>query len=436
MIEGFSKLNKEDKIKLIINHSGLSEDDAGLLRTFLPQEKTNQKLIFDLSENVISSYALPFSVAPNFIINSKEYIIPMVIEESSVVAAASKSAKFWYKNGGFHSKIISTEKVGHVHFFWKNNENILFELWPAIAGELMSGTHSVTRKMKERGGGIISISLIDCTKKLANYFQLEAIFETVDAMGANFINTTLEYIAQRFKELIAKHENENITEHLEIIMSILSNYTPSCLVETSVEAPHKVFDKLDGFTSADDFLKRFETAVKIAEVDVSRAVTHNKGILNGIDAVVLATGNDFRATEAGAHAFASRNGRYTSLSSVEITSTKFKYKITIPLALGVIGGATSAHPLSRLALKILGQPNARELMKIVSAAGLANNFSAVKTLIGEGIQKGHMKMHLSNILNQLGADEKEKKIIAKQLSGKTISHQLVQKQLNELRQGN
>ena len=217
-------------------------------------------------------------------------------------------------------------------------------------------------------------------------------------------------------------------------MSIISNYTPNCLVHTWVEGEIK-----DGGHHYDDlftdreFVTRFETGVRIAQVDKYRATTHNKGIYNGIDAVVLATGNDFRAVEACGHAYASRNGEYSSLSKVEISGNTFRFSLEVPMAIGTVGGLTHLHPLAKLSLQLLGNPDAAELMMIASAAGLANNYSAVKSLVTKGIQKGHMKMHLLNILNVYLATEDEKKHAVEYFKHEKVSHSAVSSFLDSIR---
>jgi hydroxymethylglutaryl-CoA reductase len=247
----------------------------------------------------------------------------MVVEESSVVAAASLVAKFWSTRGGFKTKVIGTEKIGQVHFVFSGDKKTLEDYFNKNKTELFAATASITNNMEKRGGGILDIKLIDKTDKLPNYYQLHVTFETKDSMGANFINSCLEVIAKKF-------ENEAI----EIVMSILSNYVPECLVRAEVSCK---IEELGGENSQ-KFAEKFYQAVQIAEVEPYRAVTHNKGIMNGIDAVVLATGNDFRAVEAGAHSYASRSGEYTSLSHCSINEGIFKFWIEIPLALGTVGG--------------------------------------------------------------------------------------------------
>jgi hydroxymethylglutaryl-CoA reductase len=227
-------------------------------------------------------------------------------------------------------------------------------------------------------------------------------------MGANFVNSCLEEFASTLEFWIENNELFSPEEkNVDIIMSILSNYTPDCLVRCWVECPIEELGDVNGI-SAEEFAWKFEKAIKIAEVDPYRATTHNKGIYNGIDAVILATGNDFRAVEACGHAYASRNGSYASLTSVSVKDGQFKFQIEVPMALGVVGGLTNLHPIVKRGLELLGNPSAKELMMIVAATGLAQNFGAIKSLTTTGIQKGHMKMHLMNILNTFDATEAEK----------------------------
>ncbi len=433
-IEGYSKLSKEDKLQFIANQSVDPEAFAKELKSFFHQDPEKQKLFEEISENTISNFFLPFGVAPNFLIDGNFMHIPMVIEESSVVAAASKSAKFWLERGGFHTEIVSTTKVGQVHFSWKGNFEKLQSVFGDLKKELLKSTEAITANMRSRGGGILDIELIDMRAHIPNYYQLKASFETVDSMGANFINSCLEEFGNALKTFIRIHP-AFAEEHkdVEIIMAILSNYTPECRVRAWVET---TFDKLEGIDenlNGKQFAEKFAKAVKIAEVDISRAVTHNKGIFNGIDAVVLATGNDFRAVEAAGHAFAARNGKYQSLSSVSLRDGKFKFMIELPMAVGTVGGLTSLHPLAKISLRMLGRPNAKDLMRIIASAGLANHFSAIKSLVTKGIQQGHMKMHLLNILNQMKASEEEKQLAKKYFANKKVAYKSVKDFIDSLR---
>lgn len=431
-IEGFSKLTKEEKIDWIAEHyTDNSATTKDVLKTYWNTDGKLQKLHDEFIENTITNYYLPFGVAPNFLINNKLYAIPMAIEESSVVAAASKAAKFWLERGGFKTTILGTEKVGQVHFMYKGDKEELSHFFSKIKPKLISNTAILTKNMEKRGGGITNIELRDKTTALENYYQLHCTFETMDAMGANFINSCLEQFAKTLKS-----EAQNSTllseNEIEIVMSILSNYVPNCLVRAEVSCPVEELNEGDSFSS-DEFAKKMIRAVEIAKIEPYRAVTHNKGIMNGVDAVVLATGNDFRAVEAGVHAYASKDGNYTSLTHAQIENGIFKFWIEIPLALGTVGGLTSLHPLVKVALEILHKPSAQELMQIVAVAGLAQNFAAIRSLVTTGIQQGHMKMHLLNMLNQMGATEDEKRILIHHFKENTVTHGAVNEAFQKLR---
>ena len=426
-ISGFSKLNKSEKIEWLTKNSFAQNNNfKNILLQYCNSNEKLQKLHDEFAENTISNFYLPFAIAPNFIINKKLYTIPMVTEESSVIAAASKSAKFWLDKGGFNATVLSTNKVGQVHFIYKGDFKKLKKYFDKIKPKLISDVSSITSNMNKRGGGILNIELLNLSDKIENYFQIKAIFDTQDAMGANFINSCLEQFAKTFKD--------NFTEknEIEIIMSILSNYVPECVVKAEVSCD---VEKLSDTNIIDpfDFANKFVRAVKIAEVDRYRAVTHNKGIMNGIDSVVIATGNDFRAIESAAHAYASKSGSYKSLTKASVENKIFKFSIEIPLALGTVGGLTKLHPLANLALDILGKPNSEDLMKITAVAGLAQNFAAIKSLITTGIQHGHMKMHLINILNQQKATDKEKEKAIEYFKTNTVSHLKVDLFIKKLR---
>ncbi len=432
-ISGFSKKSKEEKIDWIITHFlDNKEEFKQILKQYWNTEPQLQKLHDDFIENTLSNFYLPFGIAPNFIINNKAYVIPMVIEESSVVAAASNAAKFWMDRGGFHTEVISTLKNGQVHISFDGNKEELFAFYNSIKDLLLTGIAPLETNMKKRGGGLKSLELIDATENLAGYYQLHATFETKDAMGANFINSCLEEMAKIWEVAAEKHPLfQNTDQFPEVIMSILSNYVPECLVRAEVRCPVSKMDNngMDGLTFSENFVK----AVTMAAVEPRRAVTHNKGIMNGVDAVVLATGNDFRAIEAGVHAYAARNGKYSSLTKAEIKGDVFHFSIELPLALGTIGGLTSLHPLVKVALALLQHPSAEELMEIIAVAGLAQNFAAIRSLTTTGIQKGHMKMHLMNILNQLEATENEKEMAIKHFKKERISHNAVSQFIKNLR---
>lgn len=432
-VEGFSKLSKTQKIDWIATNCTQDPKAAKqLLEQYWNTDPRVQKLHDEFIENTISNYYLPFAIAPNFKINGEFLAIPMAIEESSVVAAASKAAKFWMDRGGFKAEIIGTEKVGQVHFIFKGEKRKLKEFFIAAKPELLKSVASITQNMEKRGGGINDIELRDLSDKIQGYYQLHCTFETLDAMGANFINSCLEQFAKTLKELaLSFDEFSNHEKNIEVIMGILSNYVPNCLVRAEVSCPVSELDNSD--MDAEEFAQKFVQAVNIAKVETYRAVTHNKGVMNGIDAVVLATGNDFRAVEAGVHAYAAKDGQYSSLTHAKIEDGIFKFWIEVPLALGTVGGLTSLHPLVKLALEILQKPTAKKLMQIVAVAGLAQNFAAVRSLVTTGIQKGHMKMHLLNMLNQLGATEAEKLQLVAYFKERTVTNAAVKEAFEKIK---
>ena len=432
--KGFSKLLKEEKLKLIANYFENPGEVISLLKSYWHSDSKQQQLFDEFSENTITNFFIPYGISPNVTINGKDYIVPMVIEESSVVAAASAAAKFWGERGGFHAEVIDVRKVGQVHFGWSGDKEKLFARFPEIEKRLLADTDTMTEKMRKRGGGILGMKLIDYSAQIPDYYQIRVEFGTGDAMGANFINSALEQFGHSLQDFFA--EQQDLPEDLrkvEIIMTILSNNTPDCRVKVWVECPVEQLDGIDEHLSGAEYAKKFKKAVDIAHIDTDRATTHNKGIYNGIDAVVIATGNDFRAVEAAGHTFASRNGHYESLSTATIDNGIFHFELEVPMALGTIGGLTSLHPLAKKTLELLGNPTAKELMMIAATMGLANNFSAVRSLTTKGIQAGHMKMHLNNILNQLNATEEEKKQAREYFKDKTVSYAGVEQFLETLR---
>lgn len=428
-ISGFSKLSKSEKIEWLLDTYFSNKENArNLVQQYWNSDAKLQKLHDEFIENTITNYYLPLGVAPNFSINNKLYTIPMAIEESSVVAAASKAAKFWLNRGGFKADVISTEKIGQVHFSYSGNFETLQSFFESVKPKLIEDTKAITKNMERRGGGILDIELKNKTEDLEHYYQLHATFETLDAMGANFINSCLEQFAKTFKS----EAQTQLEEDVNIVMSILSNYVPNCLVRAEVSCPIADLKSKD-ITNSSLFAEKFKQAVNIAEVEPYRAVTHNKGIMNGIDAVVLATGNDFRAVEAGVHAYAAKDGKYSSLTHCSIENDTFKFWIEIPLALGTVGGLTSLHPLVKFALEMLEKPSAKDLMQIVAVAGLAQNFAAVKSLTTTGIQEGHMKMHLMNILNQFEATSEEKEKIVEHFKTNVVTHIAVVEAIENIR---
>jgi len=436
-IAGFSKLNKRDKIYWLAKNF-LYANPVEVLKEFAEYWHDNveaQKLLDGFSENTLTNFPVPFGIAPNFKINETIYAIPMVTEESSVVAAASNAAKFWLSRGGFKTEVLSTKKVGQVHLIYHGDKSKLFTFFGEIKNDLKKGVQHITTKMEERGGGVVDMELIDFSHLEPDYYQIRAYFETVDSMGANFINSCLEAFGREFVELVNLSTVFTDKEKdIEIVMCILSNYTPECIVHAEVSCKVEELGTFDyGNVSAEEFAWKFQRAVNIARIDPYRATTHNKGIMNGIDSVVIATGNDFRAIEACAHTYACRDGVYRSLSECKVENGIFTFWMNIPIAIGTVGGLTSLHPLAKRSLELLGNPNAKKLMEIVACVGLAQNFAAIRSLTTVGIQAGHMKMHLTNILASMQANDDEVAKAKSFFADKVVSVSAVREFLEKLR---
>ena len=426
-ISGFSRLSKEERIDWIVSQYFNQKPEAkDTLTSYWNQDEKRQALHDDFIENTISNYYLPLGVAPNFNINGKLLTIPMAIEESSVVAAAAKAAKYWGERGGFKTEIIGEEKIGQVHFIYTGDPAKLGSFITEITPRFLEDVSDITANMIKRGGGITGLELRDKTAEMQDYFQLHLTFHTVDSMGANFINSCLEAIAKRLQHYINQDDRFTSEEkEIDIVMSILSNYVPNCITKAWVRCPIEELEAEEGLSKR-AFAEKFVRAVNIAHLETYRAVTHNKGIMNGVDAVVIATGNDFRAVEAGVHAYAARQGQYGSLSKAFIEGDEFCFELELPLAIGTVGGLTKLHPLVKWSMELLGNPSAKELMQIIAVAGLAQNFAAVRSLVTSGIQKGHMKMHLLNILNQLNANESQKEKAIEHFKTTAVSYSAVE----------
>ena len=430
LVSSFSKKSKLEKIEWIAQNCFTNPIQAkSILESYWNTDDKLQRLHDEFIENAITNFYLPMAVAPNFVINGQTLVLPMVTEESSVVAASANAAKFWSTRGGFHSEIIGTEKTGQVHFMFKGSHQSLATFFNEIKPKLLRQTNSITKNMRKRGGGIVDIELINSTEKINDYYQLHVRFETADAMGANFINSCLEQIAKTLQYQAARYSKFSENEKkLEVVMSILSNYVPESRVKAWVNCPI-----VDLGVDGEILAKKFIQSVNIAHHNTYRAVTHNKGIMNGIDALATATGNDFRAIEAGIHAYAAADGQYRGLSKAGVKDDTFWFELEIPLAVGTVGGLTKLHPMVKWSHELLQNPNAEELMQIIAVSGLAQNFAALRSLVTTGIQKGHMKMHLLNILNQLGTTDSEKEAMVEYFRTNVVSFNAVEQALTAWR---
>ncbi|MHA1913402.1 MAG: hydroxymethylglutaryl-CoA reductase, degradative [Promethearchaeota archaeon] len=385
-ISGFYKLSLGERQKLLSKLLNLSQEDMKILQElgyFSPTQ------IDTLIENVVGSYQLPFGLAFNFKINGRDYIVPMVIEEPSVVAAASNAAKMARKHGGFHSSEVKSIMISQVQITQLKNIETAKQKILANKKDLLKLANEQDPLLNELGGGALDLEIRELNTRIGKMLIIHLLVNVLDAMGANAVNTMAEAISPFIEEITGG----------KIYLRILSN-----LATHRVARSKATFDKemLGGEEIVEGILNAYEFAL----ADPYRATTHNKGIMNGIVALTMATGNDTRAIESGAHAFASLKGQYSPLTKYEIDSEgNLVGKIEIPLALGIIGGMTKIHPMARLALKILGVKSANELSQVGAALGLAQNVAALRALASEGIQKGHMALHSRNIAKVAGVPD-------------------------------
>lgn len=344
-------------------------------------------------ENVIGVYGLPLGVATNFLINDHDYLIPMVIEEPSVVAAASNAAKLFRSGGGFSTSSDEPIMIGQIQVLdVPNIENAVIQIQNAKT-TLIEKANETAGSILKRGGGARDLEIRTIhSEDIGTMLIIHLLFDTRDAMGANAINTAVEFIGHDIAELTQGR----------VHLKILSNLSDQRKARAEGIVPARALDRED--MNGEDVVKAVVEAGIFAEIDPYRATTHNKGIMNGIDAVVIATGNDWRAIEAGAHAFAARSGSYTSLTRWRQNENGDLHgSIELPMAIGIVGGATRVHPVAKLALDILDVESAQELGEVIAAVGLAQNFAAIRALATEGIQHGHMRMHAKQLAVAAGA---------------------------------
>jgi len=389
-IPGFYRLSPEERLSKVRTLAGLSEEEAAALagRMGLDVEQADR-----MSENVIGVFGVPLGIAVNFLINGRDYLVPMAIEEPSVVAAASHAAKIVREGGGFQAEASSSEMIGQIQVLGLSD---LEEACERILGKrdaLLSLANQQDPVLVGLGGGAKGLQARALPDTLAGpMLVIHLIYDCRDAMGANSINSALEALAPLVEDLTGG----------QVLLRILSNLADRRMARARAMVPARALatEELEGRQVAERIFK----AYALAEVDPYRAATHNKGIMNGIDAVLLATGNDWRAVEAGAHAYATRWGRYGSLSSWEIDQQgDLVGELELPLAVGIVGGATKAHPAARAALKVMGVSSVRELAEIIASVGLAQNLAALRALATEGIQRGHMQLHARSIAMAAGA---------------------------------
>src|SRR5918996_3795244 len=393
----FYEMNLHQRFGFLKRVTKLSKHDINILRSpssfaFVDANR--------MVENAIGVLSLPLGIATNFVINNKNYLVPMAIEEPSVIAAASKAAKIAKNSGGFTAKCNESLMIGQVQV-------VSLPISP-VSARLRIEAHKkeILCIANSKGRSILAKNLQvrelndKSQNKMGKMLLIELLIDTKDAMGANAINTMCESVSSRIHDLTGG----------KVVLKILSNYATRRLVKCKA-----IFSRND--IGGKEVVENVLYAYALAYSDVYRAVTHNKGIMNGIDAVALATGQDFRAIEAAAHAYAARDGIYRSLSNWYKTRTgDLVGELELPLAVGIVGGSASVHPTAMVGLKILGVKTAKELAMILCSVGLAQNLAALRALASEGIQKGHMKLHAKNIATMAGAQGNEVDLVAKKIS--------------------
>lgn len=389
-LPGFYRKSLVERAAIVGDWAGLSQEEQAI---FFGLTGLNTRDADHMIENAVGIYALPLGVAVNFLINDRDYLIPMVVEEPSVVAAVSNAAKIIREGGGFYAGSDDPIMIGQIQIMDVDN------VWAAAARvmahreELLRVANDPTLTIVKRGGGARDIETRPFEDTaVGSMLVVHVLVDVRDAMGANVINTICERLAPRLETITNGRVN----------LRILSNYSDQRMAHARCMIPPHALatDSYHG----EEVIKLMIEAAVFAEIDPYRATTHNKGVMNGIDAVAIATGNDWRAIEAGAHAYVCRGGRYTSMTQWwQDEEGNLRGSIQLPMAVGIVGGATKSHPTARVAMKILAVQTARELAEVMVSVGLAQNFAAIRALATEGIQQGHMTLHARQLAMAAGA---------------------------------
>lgn len=409
---GFFKLSPEERLKEVTEFCNLTSEEQEILKDpdCLDMDKADHMI-----ENVIGRFALPLGVGLNFKINGKDYLIPMVSEEPSVVAAASNAAKIIRESGGFVTSNTGSVMIAQIQITDVADPNFAKIVIEENKEKIKVLCNEKDPVLVKFGGGMEDLEVRIIDSIIGKMVIVHLKVNTLDAMGANAVNTMAEAVSPLLEELTGG----------KAFLRILSNLAIHRLARARV--------KIRKETIGEDIVDKIITAYAFAEADSFRAVTHNKGIMNGIIPVVLATGNDTRAIESGAHAYASITGRYTSLTTWEKDKNgDLVGTIELPMAVGLVGGATKIHPTARVAVKMLGVKSAAELGEIIASVGLANNFAAIKALATEGIQRGHMSLHARNLATVVGAKgEALESIVAQMIKEKNVRLEYAQELLEK-----
>ncbi len=413
--EGFSQLNLRGRKDALRHTVDLNQEDFDILSG---KKGLNLELANYLVENVIGLYSLPLAVAPHFLIDGKDVVVPMAIEETSVVAGVSNAAKTIRQSGGFQTKILGHLSIGQIQFPKLLNPEKFQKIIEKNKKTLISQANECVPGLVKRGGGVQKMEARILERPDGGHMGiLHLLIHTCDAMGANLINQTCESLKPSLKTLTG----ENIG------LCILSNLTDSKLVEATCD-----IENVDSTLA-----QAIEDATLFAKLDPYRAATHNKGIMNGVDAVLIATGNDWRAVEAGVHAYAALSGHYQAVSDWKYENSKLRGTLRLPLVVGIVGGVTGSHPTAKIALKMMKIESSEHLSRICAAVGLAQNFAALRALCAEGISHGHMKLHTSNLAIQAGATDEEIPLVQKELQKcETKSLEVARQILTKIRSHN
>lgn len=415
--KGFRHLDREDKLKKLVDFGWLKTDNYDVL---LNQPLINEEVAISLIENVIGQGSLPVGLLPRIIVDDKEYVVPMMVEEPSVVAAASYGAKLVNQSGGF--KTVSSERlmIGQIVFDEVNDTEQLALNIEQLESNIHKIADAAYPSIKARGGGYRRIEIDTFPEQ--HLLSLKIYVDTKDAMGANMLNTILEAITAHLKIEFP---------HYNVLMSILSNHATASVVKVQGEIDVKDLNR--GERSGEEVAYRMERASVLAQIDIHRAATHNKGVMNGIHSVVLATGNDTRGAEASAHAYASRDGHYRGIATWNYDKARGKLvgTIEVPMTLAIVGGGTNVLPIAKASLDLLNVESAQELGHVVAAVGLAQNFSACRALVSEGIQQGHMSLQYKSLAIVVGAQGEEIEQVADAIKHETQANTAKAKEILE-----
>ncbi|HEM5989043.1 TPA: hydroxymethylglutaryl-CoA reductase, degradative [Streptococcus suis] len=413
---GFYKKSRQERIHILHQNKTLSETSLDILHH---DTNLSEAIAGKMAENHLGTFSLPFSVLPELLVDDQVYSIPMVTEEPSVVAAASFGAKIIARSGGFTTTIHNRIMIGQVALFDVPDHSRAIQAILDQKANILEAANQAHPSIVKRGGGTRDLTVESKEEFLIVYLQVDV----QEAMGANILNNMLEAIKDDL-EVLSKGQ---------ALMGILSNYATESLV--TAQCRLSISSLATSSAIAQETAQKIALASKLAQVDPYRAATHNKGIFNGIDAVVIATGNDWRAVEAGAHAFASRDGHYKGLSTWSIDGEHLVGSITLPLPIASVGGSIGLNPKVAVAFDLLNQPKARQLASIIASVGLCQNFAALRALVTSGIQAGHMKLHAKSLALLAGAEEQEVDKLAQLLRQEKHSNlETAQKLLSSLRQ--